>query len=211
MKTKLILIRHGETVWNTERRVQGRKDSSLTTNGIAQAAVLQEYLAKVSVNCCYSSPQHRARRTAEIALTGKGLPLVFDNRLREIDLGFWEGRKISDLEADFPDDYVQFAAGAAEVNFGGGENLGEVQQRVMAALEEYVRKHIGETVAVVSHGMALAAAMCALTKVELNGRTYKQKNGCLNIVEYQAGKWTVISQNYTPPSDGGRKIISLEL
>ena len=211
MKTKLILIRHGETVWNTERRVQGRKDSALTTNGIAQAAVLQEYLATVSVDCCYSSPQHRARRTAEIALDGKGLPLVCDSRLREIDLGCWEGKKVSELETDYPADYIQFSAGAADVNFGGGESLGEVQQRVMDALAEIASQHAGATVAVFSHGMALATALCALNKVELNGRTYKQKNGCLNIAEYQAEKWTVTLQNHVPRSVRSGKLTSLEL
>jgi len=211
MKTKLILIRHGETVWNTERRVQGRKDSALTTNGIAQSAVLQEYLATIAVDHCYSSPQHRALQTARIALAKKAALIVHDQRLSEINLGDWEGKKITDLETDYPADYVQFAAGLPDVNFGGGENLGEVQQRVMAALEEYARKHSGETIAVVSHGMAIAAALCALNGDELNGRTYKQKNGCLNLVEYQAGKWTVTLQNHIPRSVGSGKLTSLEL
>ncbi|MEI6285927.1 MAG: histidine phosphatase family protein [Bacillota bacterium] len=211
MKTKLILIRHGETVWNTERRVQGRKDSVLTTNGITQSAVLQEYLATVAVDYCYCSPQQRARRTAEFALANKKVPCILDERLSEINLGCWEGRKIADLETDFPDDYVQFYNGAININFGGGENLKEVQQRVMAALDEYARKHSGETIAVVSHGMALAAALCALNGVELNGRTYKQKNGCLNIVEYQSGKWIVTLQNHIPRSAGSGKLTSLEL
>ena len=210
MKTRLILIRHGETVWNTERRVQGRKDSALTTNGIEQAAALQEYLAAVTVDCCYSSSRHRALQTARVALAKKTVRIVHDQRLSEIYLGCWEGKDIFALETEYPADYVMFFNGASDINFGGGESLAQVQQRVMSALEEYARKHTGKTVVVFSHGMAIATALCALNGVELNGRTYKQKNGCLNIVEHQSGKWTVTLQNHIPRSVGREKLAILE-
>ncbi|MFA6075640.1 MAG: histidine phosphatase family protein [Negativicutes bacterium] len=124
--------------------------------------------------------------------------IVCDDRLREINLGTWEGRIIEEMAVECPEEFAQFASGKPDAVFADGENFAGLHQRFIEALEAVARKHSGKTVTIFSHGMALACALCAFNGVELNGRTYKQKNACLNVVDYENGKWQIMLQNYSP-------------
>ena len=89
---KLYIIRHGETSWNVERRLQGASDTDLNENGIALAAITGAAMKEIPFDCCFSSPLKRARETARLVLAGRNIPVTEDERLREISFGEWEGR-----------------------------------------------------------------------------------------------------------------------
>lgn len=100
--TRLLITRHGETQWNTEKRMQGRSDSPLTAHGIWQAQQLARRLKDEKIDAIYSSPTPRAARTAEILKGSRGLQVRLLDDLMEINLGDWEGRKFFRSSAALP-------------------------------------------------------------------------------------------------------------
>ncbi len=94
---KLYVIRHAETEWNAQQRMQGWKDSSLTETGRKHATLLQERLRTVPFTALYCSPSDRTKETAQIVLGQRDVPMYFDERLREIHLGHWEGKTIAEI------------------------------------------------------------------------------------------------------------------
>jgi 2,3-bisphosphoglycerate-dependent phosphoglycerate mutase len=158
--TTLLLIRHGETDWNADGRLQGHTDRPLSDHGRRQARKLAEELSGEEIEAVYSSDLARARETAEIVGDRLGLPVELDPELREKDWGNWEG--LTAVERD----RVEFA----------GESTEAHQQRMLRALERISERHPGDArVLVVTHGGSMrrvqAAAMgLALPVVENCGR-----------------------------------------
>lgn len=144
--TTLLLARHGETDWNRELRIQGHSDVALNDVGRAQARALADELAGVELAAVYSSDLSRARETAKIAATGRGLPVLVDPDLRERDYGCWEGLTRSEIEA-------RYGSHAHH----DGETDEEVRARMAGAVARIVAAHPGARVLVVSHGGALNA------------------------------------------------------
>lgn len=109
---ELYLIRHGETKWNDEKRLQGQCDIPLTENGIRMAQITGEALSATPFDLCYASPLSRALETARQVLQGRDVPILPDDRLKEINFGPWEGRQVTSLPPEFlnfkdaPDRYV---------------------------------------------------------------------------------------------------------
>jgi alpha-ribazole phosphatase len=154
--THLILIRHGETDWNAEGRYQGQIDIPLNKRGREQAAQLAQALSDAHLAAIYASDLARASETAEVLARAAGLQVQVDPRLREINQGRWEGRLFSEIRAEYPeelrrrrDDLLAFAP-------PGGEVVRQVKERVLAAIADIVRRHPAQSVAIVSHGLALA-------------------------------------------------------
>ena len=145
--TRIVIVRHGETDWNRDRRVQGHADTPLNEAGRAQARALAAELDDVDV--IYASDLARARETAEILARGREVRL--DPRLRERGFGTWEGLTSEEIEVRFPEAHARWAAGE-----GFGDETAEpydiVRERVASFLEDVVRDHPDETVLVVAHG-----------------------------------------------------------
>ena len=135
--TTLLLVRHGETDWNAERRWQGHADVPLNERGREQARALAEQLAGESVDAIYSSDLSRARDTADILGARLDVPVVVDADLREIDVGPVEGLTAEESAA-----------------FDGwqGEPQEEHSERVFAAIDRIADRHPGERILVVTHG-----------------------------------------------------------
>ena len=155
---ELWVLRHGETEWNAEERLQGLLDSPLTETGIAQAEAQGRLLAAAGLPDgvrVLSSPAPRALRTAEIALAGLGLPIETDPRLVEIDLGQWQGLTLSELRAANP--AIRKASDPHLWKFlaPGGETLGQMAGRVGALLDTLE----GPTV-LVTHGVTSRLLRC---------------------------------------------------
>ena len=150
MDTRILLARHGETDWNAERRWQGHADPPLNELGREQARSLAALLAGRPVSAVYSSDLHRASETASIAAEPLGLPVLVDERLREVDVGEWSGLTTAEIEERFPGAVERRRAG------GNGWELGEsyeaMGERIEAALLAIAGAHPGETVLVVTHG-----------------------------------------------------------
>jgi broad specificity phosphatase PhoE len=152
--TDLLLVRHGETDWNREHRVQGHTDVPLNARGSAQAAALAESLAAVPLTAIYSSDLGRAEATAATVARDRGLEVTVDARLREKNFGSWEGLTDVEIAARFPD--------AVRGGWGDGETTDDVAARVIEIVEVIRARHGDGTVLVVSHGGALRAILAHL-------------------------------------------------
>lgn len=184
-QTKIILIRHGETEWNVQGRMQGHLDSSLTEQGVAQARALGEVLRDEKFSAIYSSDLGRAQRTAaHIAAPDR---LILDPRLRERNLGIFQRLTAKEAQGKFADEFLQFRARSPDHVVPGGESRREVQRRAVAALTDLARAHLGQTIVIVTHGgvldvvyrHALALALDAPREHELN-------NASLNYLSWSA-------------------------
>jgi broad specificity phosphatase PhoE len=157
--TTLLLVRHGETDWNAEGRLQGHTDRPLSDYGRRQARELAEELAGEPLDAIYASDLARAHATAEIVGERVGLPVTLEPDLREKDWGTWEG--LTPAERD----RVDFA----------GESTEAHQKRILHALERIAEAHPGGRVLVVTHGGSMrrvqtAALGMAMPVVENCGR-----------------------------------------
>jgi broad specificity phosphatase PhoE len=137
--TTILLARHGETDWNRELRFQGHADEPLNKTGREQAARLARVLGEEELAAVYTSDLRRAAETAEIVATALGLWVVPDPRLREIDVGSWQGRTRADLDGAPWD----------------GESYDEHRARAVAALMSIAATHPGRRVLAVAHGGTL--------------------------------------------------------
>src|SRR5262249_16717437 len=160
--TTVYLVRHGETVWNTDGRCQGRADSPLTELGRAQITELALALSNVAFDAAYTSPQDRARATAAAVLHGTGLRAAPLSDLSELDYGELQGTRF----VDWPDGlYDSWRHDPSTVSFRGGESRDDAQRRAMSVLGRIVDAHRGETVLVSSHGHVIRLVIMQLEKV----------------------------------------------
>ena len=158
MKTTIYLIRHGQTEWNVERRMQGRQDSLLTEVGIKGAELLAPEIPAVDV--VYASPLGRTKHTAQIIFGDQDV--VFDDRLREIDMGDWEGRLQSELDVEEPELHRCFWEAPHRYSKAGAETVAQVADRAVDFFQEIAGRHEGETVAVVSHTVVIRAILFSI-------------------------------------------------
>lgn len=150
--TTILLVRHGETDWNRERRLQGQTDRPLNEDGRAQAAELARALASEPLDGIYASDLARALDTARIVAAGHGLDVVALRELRERDFGSWEGLTDDEIVARFPD--------ARDGRpWGDAETREELAGRVLGALGRIAADHPDGVVLVVSHGGPIRAVM----------------------------------------------------
>jgi len=156
--SRLLLARHGQSVSNAVRRFQGAQDVALSELGERQAEALGQAIRRLPIAAVYTSPLERARRTAEIAAAGLGVPLTPVDDLRELSLGEWEGRTVEEIRALPGDPYEQWVRDPVACLPPGGEPLAEVQARVVSAMADIAAAHPnGQQVLVVCHGGVISA------------------------------------------------------
>jgi broad specificity phosphatase PhoE len=166
---RLLLVRHGQSVWNESRRFQGATDITLSDLGRGQAEALGRLLRGRRLSAVYASPLVRARETAEIALAGAGVTPVPVESLRELSLGDWEGCTVDEIRGRQGDPYAAWVRTPLDCPPPGGEPLEEVRRRVVDALETIARAHPdGEDVLVVTHGGVISVYACHLLGCSLN-------------------------------------------
>jgi probable phosphoglycerate mutase len=153
--TTILLARHGETDWNSERRWQGHADQPLNDRGRAQARELAESLVDHEIAAIYSSDLLRAHETASIVAEHLGLPVEVAAGLREVDVGDWAGKVHSELESADPDGFRRWRDGGKGWN--GGESYEQMGERVVASVVRIAEGHPGKTILVVSHGGSIRA------------------------------------------------------
>ena len=156
------MARHGRTAWNAAGRYQGHADIPLDSTGEGQADELARALAPLEPVLVVSSDLQRARCTAAALAARAGIELRVDPRLREVDVGAWEGLTPEEAETRFPTEYAAWRAGE-DVPRGGGETRRQAGTRAAAALLEHARAvGPGDRLVAVSHGMVLRAAVRSL-------------------------------------------------
>jgi broad specificity phosphatase PhoE len=154
----ILLVRHGETDWNRERRWQGHADRPLNQTGREQAQALAEQVAHDPPAAIYSSDLLRARETAEIVAARVGVAVVLDARLREVDVGEWSGLTMAEIEHSYPDGARRRVEGGT--GWEQGETYEATGARILGALREIASRHDGR-VLVVTHGGAMRAVWTA--------------------------------------------------
>jgi broad specificity phosphatase PhoE len=149
---RILLTRHGETIFNVEGRWQGQSDSPLTERGRAQARELARALAAEPIAAVYTSDLGRAALTAAEVVAQHALEVIPDPRLREIHTGDWTGKGRAEIEASWPGGLREWATGPTRFLMPGGESIRAAQARALEFFAERMPSHAGETVVVISHG-----------------------------------------------------------
>ncbi|MGO8670119.1 MAG: histidine phosphatase family protein [Capsulimonadaceae bacterium] len=158
---RILLIRHAETEWNLEERVQGHADSPLTARGRTQALALAERLAHMPIDAIYASDMRRVIDTLKPAADRLNLPITSTSALREKCFGEWEGLTRVDLEREYPHLWRRYhTLRDITTPIPGGETWDEVARRTVNFLRDVVRNHApGETVVLAGHGGSLRPLM----------------------------------------------------
>jgi broad specificity phosphatase PhoE len=165
---QLFIVRHGETVWNREGRIQGHTDVGLSETGIDQARKLAHRLSPVRFDAAYASDLCRASDTASIILQGRDVPMHSTPGLREYHKGAFEGLTDAELRSRYPAEYPGYVSKDLDYAPEGGESTRQVSVRMSSAISEIKEKHLDESVLVVGHGGSLRAAMMALLGMPLD-------------------------------------------
>ena len=193
--TRLCFVRHGETAWNAERRIQGQLDVPLSPAGHAQARATANSLAEQAFAAVYASDLSRARQTAEAITHGLKLPVRLEPDLRERHYGVFQTRTYDEMRRDYPREYARFEA--REIDFalpGGGESLRRFADRAMRCVERIVAAHAGGQVLIATHGGVLDILYRhAAGKPLVAPRDVEIPNAALNWLEVADGRWAVLS------------------
>jgi len=205
MPIKLILIRHGESDGNVKRKFSGFQDVDLTEKGIWQAKRLARRLEGVQVDSVYCSDLKRARRTAEIIFKDRGIDIIANPKFREINFGAWEGYTFEEVKAKFRygDKFNSLLENIkVEVNIPQGESLVNLNDRVMAELNNILKKQEkrdkDETIALVCHGGTIRVILSNALNIGLkNMWNIEQYSTALNIINYYDHKVFVALINDT--------------
>lgn len=187
--TVLYIVRHGESMGNLARRLQGQTDFPLSPLGEEQAALAAQRLAGEPLSAVYASPLKRAHRTAQIIAACHGLPVRTDARLMEIRLGEMEDKEIDWLHETYPENMAFFENEPEKyLPPAGGESFPEVVARVSPAIDEIAACHPGQAVVIVSHGCAIRSLIlhCKGWQIDRFKELPKGKNTAVTKVLYNS-------------------------
>ena len=190
--TRLCLVRHGETAWNAEGRVQGQTDIPLSALGLAQARAAAEVLCRHDFSTIYSSDLSRVRQTAEPSAHKLALPLQLDPGLRERHYGIFERLLYTEVRSRYPEHYERFHRKDPDYDFETGESLRTFYERALGTVKSIAERHSGEQVLVFTHGGVLEMVYRFARDVGLSSpRDFGIPNCGVNWVEVSARGWDV--------------------
>lgn len=191
--TRIHLIRHGQVVGHDQKRYNGQVDVALTDLGVEQYHRLKERLADASISACYTSDLTRCVTGANIICGQFGIEPVRRSELRELSVGIWEGLTWTEIIARWPEEWQARLADLVHYRVPQGENLLELEARVMPVINEIVERHKGQELLVVGHGGVNRIVLLNAIGAPLAGMfNIEQTYGCYNIIDYYAdGKVTV--------------------
>ena len=179
----LYCVRHGESTYNAEGRVQGQSDVPLSELGLRQADAVAAALAEAPFEAIYSSPLQRAYRVAEIVAERHRLEIRTDDRLKEVHAGIFQDKLRSDLAKLHPKELARWTSGDLHFKIPGGESRLELQQRGAEVLREIADRHEGH-VAVISHGRLLITALKALLEIPLDESPRSLRNASISRIQH---------------------------
>jgi len=200
--TRLYALRHGETEWNVETRIQGNLNICLNDKGHEQAARLGAALAKrhqhEPITAIYSSDLWRAYDTALAISKAIGIPVVTDEGLRERGFGFFEGMSYAEIEAKHPEMSARWRARDPHFCPEGGESLTQFRDRILTASQAITARHAGEQIVVVAHGGVLDVLYRAANGLEIQAkRDWNLGNAVINRLSWVPTTFSMVSWNDT--------------
>lgn len=187
---QVYLVRHGETQWNAERRIQGQSDSALTEKGERQAWQVAERVKSLGITHVIASDLGRTRRTAEIIAQACGCDVLLDPRLRELNMGVLERRHLDTLSEEEESWRRQLVNGTAEGRIPEGESMLEMSERMHSALNACRELPAGSRPLLVSHGMALGCLVSTILGLPAWAeRRLRLRNCSISRVDHQQSPW----------------------
>ena len=194
----VILVRHGETDWNTQQVFRGRIDVSLNKVGLSQAEAVGASLQDSAIDALYSSPLNRALETAHMLTKGRNIEVEREESFIDIDFGAWQGLSHQKAKERYDDLYKTWLRAPHRVTFPGGESLDEVKFRSKKALAKIVENNPGRTVAIVSHRVVNKVLLCSIVGLDLTHFWYIRQDTCaVNRFEYNNGNYYLTLLNDT--------------
>ncbi len=194
MSTRLCIVRHGETAWNAEHRVQGQLDVPLNAIGEAQALAVSKVLTQESFDAIYSSDLSRARQTAAPTAGFFAIKVILEKDLRERHYGIFERLTYAEVKQKFPEDYARFEAREPDYDFRTGESLSAFSERSISIISRIAKENEGRKVLVFTHGGILDKLYRFITGLPLSAaRDFGIPNAGLNRVELTASGWQIRS------------------
>ena len=195
-KTRIIMVRHGQSIANMESRFAGHSDFDLSELGHEQARLAAKYLAtRETPDVIYSSDLSRAHNTAVPFAKEYGLTINDTESLREIFAGSWEGQKVSDLIERYTDDMKRWRDDFSNARCTDGESVSELYSRIVPAVKKIAAAHLGQTVLITSHATPIRAVECyshgwgAERMADINF----VRNSAINIFEYNEKDGSIIA------------------
>lgn len=192
--TQLFVVRHGETQWNIEKRLQGHQDSPLTPKGVAQTEALARSLYQHEFSAVYASDLKRTRLTAEKLVALKGYDIHFVSCLRERNLGIFQGYTRQEIAEHFPEKAQYFLKNEVDYPIPEGESLSAFTERCLHCLENIAAKHENERILIITHGGVLTCLFKTVVGIPLQTpRHFTIFNTSLNVFSCQEGQWMLES------------------
>jgi broad specificity phosphatase PhoE len=151
----LYITRHGETEWNREKRMQGWLDSNLTENGIKNAVSLGERLIETEFTAIFSSPSGRTKATTNLICGDRDIPVIYDENLREIRLGEWEGKTHSSIKEMYQTEFESFWNTPHQFTTVGGETFEETRARAIQVLNRIKKEYKSGNILIVTHSVVI--------------------------------------------------------
>lgn len=179
--TRILAIRHGETPWNVDTRIQGQLDIALNDTGHWQAERMGRALAGEAITAIYASDLARAHETAMYLSRATGVPVVAEQGLRERGFGEFEGKTFAQIQAALPEQALRWRQRDPGFSPPGGESLLVLRERVVSTVARLAARHPGELIAVVGHGGVMDVLYRAATRLDLQAaRTWALGNTAIN-------------------------------
>ena len=195
---RIVLVRHGETDWNKNKKFQGQRNIGLNEKGRAQAEALASALKEEPLKVIYSSPIARAVETAEIINRYHNVSLEQRDGLKEMNVGDFEGLQLKDLAGDYSQFFREWLEDAASVRMPNGETLQEVQERAWSVLEEVVDDYSEGSVLLCAHNFVNQMVLCKILGVKIaHFRRIRQTLAAMNIIERIQGVYSLTCTNDT--------------
>lgn len=197
--TKLIIVRHAQSIANKEQIFIGHKDLDLTETGHEQARLLGEYLVKKAypIDVIYSSDLLRPYHTVEPYAKAVGMGIIKEKGLREIYAGQWEGNRFDDLPVLYPENYNVWLHDIGNCQTNGGESVKELYERINLTVDRIAEENDGKTVLIGTHATPLRCLYARVKGVGTDGMKDIKwcENTALNIFEYSAGVLSAVELN----------------
>ena len=201
--TRIVVVRHGQTHWNVEARIQGHGDSGLTEEGIAQAEAIGARLADEPCDILIASDLGRAHETAKRVSSRNAKPIQLDPRLRERAFGAGEGMTYAELDRAYPGSFQRRGAVDPDLCVPGGESRRQFHTRVRDAFEEMVAKHAGRNLIVVTHGGVLTSLYRHIHGIAIEtAHPIPISNASYNRMHHDGGHWSIEVWSDTAHLDG---------
>ena len=201
--TRIIAVRHGETAWNVDSRIQGQLDIELNETGRWQAKRVGHALSSEKITAVYSSDLGRAHQTAQSISDVTGIPVIPNEGLRERSFGKFEGKTFDEIRETWPEESANWRKRIPEWEPPeGGESLLQLRQRVTQTMHELAARHPGEQIVVVAHGGVLDTLYRVATGQEVNSpRTWQLPNGAINRLLWTPEGFTLVGWSDTQHLD----------